>query len=273
MAQIRCVLALVFLMIVPRVLGEDAASPAAELADFKLTIELSGVEKVALGRSELVVHKGLAYQFFSDVPDEITMIEPRTSNVRLLDLKRRLQTEIKGQRLDLGLAEMRRASINRIEAEVKAGGKANRVSAAMGRDLIDVQLQATYVDKLHQLRLSNATIELEATGEPEPDLLRLAVIHSSLTTVLKLDAYREPDGLPPFAKLQALDTLAAGHRLRPVDLTVLYRLAGPPKKLRWTYQLVPKLTAREVEAIARINTMRLASRFVKFEDYETMEEK
>ena len=43
--------------------------------------------------------------------------------------------------------------------------------------------------------------------------------------------------------------------------------AGPPRKLRWTYRLVPALTDRERDAIAKVDRMRSAARFLPYDRY------
>ena len=103
----------------------DDSPQTPPLADFKLTIELFGVYKPAIARAELVVRHGLAYQFVSDVPDEITIVEPRTGRLRLLDLKRKVQTEVAAfEQLDAALARSRLKAFDQIDAQLRAGGKA-----------------------------------------------------------------------------------------------------------------------------------------------------
>ena len=93
-------------------------------------------------------------------------------------------------------------------------------------------------------------------------------IGSCLTALARLGALRDPEGLPPFAQLEALRGLVTERHLRPVEITILYRLAGPPKRLRWTYQLVPELTDSEREAISRIEPLRASARYVRYRVYE-----
>jgi hypothetical protein len=269
MTDVWRVLSLLAFLSMTAVAAETPPGPA----DFKLTIELFGVQKPAIARAELVVRNGLAYQFVSDVPDEVTIVESGMARVQLLDLKRRLLTEVSDRQLDAALVRTRQQALARVDAQVKAGGKANRVSAAMTRDLFDPRFQSDYVAGSHRLRLTNPTVEIDASGEPDADPARLSAIHAGLATVAKLDALREPDGLPPFTRLDAFDAISVGHRLRPTEISVLYRLAGTPKRLRWTYQLVPRLTARENEAIARVDRMRVDARFLPFDRYEEVEEK
>jgi hypothetical protein len=56
-------------------------------------------------------------------------------------------------------------------------------------------------------------------------------------------------------------------------MAFVYRLAGTPQKLRWTFRMEPSLTARELEAIARVEAVRERCRFARFERYGFTEKK
>ena len=62
--------------------------------------------------------------------------------------------------------------------------------------------------------------------------------------------------------------LIIDHHLRPAELAYTYRLAGPPRKHRWTYRLVDTLTSRELEALNRVARLRAAPKFIPFDRYE-----
>jgi hypothetical protein len=57
--------------------------------------------------------------------------------------------------------------------------------------------------------------------------------------------------------------------LRPTEVSILYRLAGPPRKMRTTYLLVPSLTDRELEALARVDRLRRTAPSLSFTRYES----
>ena len=232
--------------------GPNAPDPK----DFKLVINLFGVQKAPVARAELVIRKGVSYQFITEDPEEVTIIDPRQSRLHLLDLKRQIQTEVTRKQLDDGLGRVRERVSDEIERQEKAGGKNNRVLAAISRDLIDPRFVEAFDGPSRRLRLSNAAVEIDALGEPEADPVRLSTIVECLGAIAKLSALREPDNMPPFARLDAFRALSSGHGLRPTEISVLYRLTGPPRRLRWTYQLVPSLTDREREAISQVDRMR-----------------
>ena len=51
-------------------------------------------------------------------------------------------------------------------------------------------------------------------------------------------------------------------------MTIVYRLTGPPKKLRIDYELISKLSEREIEAIARINKLNAIARAVSLNQFD-----
>ncbi len=235
------------LLVVIRTSGGAEPVPV-QPADFKLVIERFGVQKEPLGTAELVVHRGRAFHFVSGADLEVIVFEPSTARLELVDLDHKTRSDVSLKKLDTFVEKLHGAIATANAKRDARGGKANQVAAAMSRDLIDPHFTANYDTSAHRLRLTNRSVEVEARGEAESDQPRLALIAQMLTALAKLESLRDPQGIPPFARLEVLEAMTAGHRLRPAELTFLYRLAGPPRKFRWTYRLEPKLTEREVEA-------------------------
>jgi hypothetical protein len=263
--------ALVLCLVGPTI-TKAADKPPDASHDFKLVVRLFGAGKDAIASAELVVRGGVGYQFVSEVPEEVVIIDPARARVSLIDLARKLQTELTSQRLDAALAGLHRKKKAAIEAQEKAGGRASRVFAGMSRDLVEPSFRESYDPSSHRLRLNNPSVDVDALGEPEADKARLVVIVNCLAAVAKLTALRDPTNITPFTRLDALRAVATEHGLRPKEMTFLYRLAGPPQRLRWTYQLVPALTDREREAIARVDRSRANTPFVPYEEYERAED-
>jgi len=254
------------------VLAALAANPAPAAdgppADFKLVIHVFGVGKSPLASADLVVRKGVAYQFMTEAADEVMIIDPAQGRMMLLDLGRKVQTEVTAVGLDNALARLHRRLTATVAAREKTGKRADRVEASMTRDLIDPKFTERFDPATNRLRLTNGSVEVDAVGEPEPDPARLIAIVNALAAVAKHDTLREPEALPPFARLAAFRALAAQRGLRPTEITLLFRLAGPPKKQRWTYRLVTSLTDREREAISRVDRLRETAAFVGHDAYE-----
>lgn len=249
----------------------SATAPAVP-RDFKLNIEMFGVRKAPVETAQVVVRRGVAYQFLSDLPEEVVVVDPANALVVLIDLQRRIQAEVSSRRLDANLGRMHRRLADRVDRLLKTGTRADRILGSIYRDLVDPEFKTSGDAASGKFRLANETVEVDATGEPEPDAARLAAIANALAAVAKLGALRDPDGLPPFTRLDALRQVAAVHRLRPTELNFLYRIPGPPQRLRWTYRLVPELTDREVEALSRIEHLRATARVVPYELYEEDDE-
>jgi hypothetical protein len=245
--------------------------PSAPVADFKLSIALYGVRKEPLASAEMVVRRGVGYQFVSDTREEVQIFDPGGSRITLLDLKRKVETEIGWAQLDANLARQRRAVAAAIEQREASDRRADRLAATMSRHLIDPHFDARYDPSISRLVLTNPTVEVEADGEPDSDPARLALVERLLTATAKLGALRDPEGIPPFTRIEALERLAETHHLRPTSVSMLFRLNGPPQRLRWTFRLVPELTAREREAIARVDRLQVECRLVPYRRYEEEE--
>jgi hypothetical protein len=249
--------------------GADAPTGAGPAPpDFKIVVAMYGVRKHPIATAELVARHGRVFQFNSDAPAEVIIHDPSTERIELLDLDRMVQTELSWKVLDAARDRLREAIASAIEKREQEGGRANRVTAAMDRDLIDPHFDTSFDVKANHLRLTNPSVEVDAFGEPESDPARLALMVSVLTSAIKLDATRDPKQIALFTRLEALRALTADRHLRPTEMSFLYRLAGPPRKLRWTYRLVPSLTERELEALSRINRLREKATRVRYERYQ-----
>ena len=110
-------------------------------------------------------------------------------------------------------------------------------------------------------------MEVEASGEPDGDPARRALVISALTALAKLDAARDPAALPPFARLEAIAALDRDG-MRPTEMSLLYRLAGPPTRDRRTYRLSEPPTPAELQALVRVDLMRAKAAPLRFEKYE-----
>jgi hypothetical protein len=262
----RPALVLVLASALAAFVGADEAVPPAPL-EFKWTVEFYGVQKEPARRAELVARKGRAYWLLSDT-NEVIVYEPDAGQVELVDLERMERTDVSLKKLDDALARWRNAKLAATDRLRDAGGRANALSAAMGRDLIDPQFMASFDAAQSRLTLTNASVTVEALGEPEPDAARRAFTAEALAAMLKLDTIREPKALPPFAALDALRRLTREHALRPFEITFVYRLNGPPRKERWLYKLQLVLSEREGAAIAKIDAARGRAKSLRFDRYE-----
>jgi hypothetical protein len=255
--------------------AEPATAPAgpSQPADFKVVMTLYGVAKEPVKKIELVVRKGRVFRFDAEPTLEVVILDPAAKKLELVDLDRKIRTELPYKRLDVFQANLQGAIESAIAKREAQGGKANEVAAAMSRDLIEPRYTAEYDPKTRTVRLSNKSVQFEGHGELDTDRPRLALIAEALATMMKLESMREPGTIPPFTRLEALRVMIADHQLRPTEMTYIFRLAGPPRKYRWTFQLEPTLTTREVEGISLIELMRERCRTERFERYERRDQK
>jgi hypothetical protein len=235
-------------------------------ADFKMQIASFGAAKEPVYTEEVVFRSGRIYVFPSN-SKEVTIIEPGRSLVEILDVGRKVQTEIPFQKLDDGMVKIKASLRAASENLEKQGGRGKILESKMTRDLFETKLEITHDPKTNHIRLKNPTVEVDADGEPEVDAPRLAMVTSALVNVARLGAYRTPNDLPPFIELESIAALTGERKLRPTSITYLYRLAGPPQKMRRTYKLIPTLTDREVEAISRVDRLREVAPSLRYDQY------
>lgn len=267
-----------WLLVCLAVLGPFGSRPEAHAAppdstppaDFKMHILLYGAGKVPQAKSTVVVREGRSYQFLNDTSKEVQIVEPRSGRVVLLDLKRGIQTEILHAQLEENLERLHSAIDRTASRKEGSESRSDRVAASMSRNLIDRTLRASFDASKRLLTLKNATVELSATGVSEQAAGRLRQIRLTLELLIELSALRDPRSIPPFARLESLRQLVEVHQLVPVEVTLVYRLAGPPILHRWAYDYVDTLTLDEREAIVRIERLRSTAPLLPYERYEAL---
>ena len=264
MGQTTMILATLALLAAAPAGGDDPPRP---LADFKIQVASFRLGPEPASTEEIIVRGGRAYVFPSD-SREVVIVDPSEKCIELLDVARRVQCEVSDGLLDAALAKIRTNLREAAEKLEVASGRANLLEAKMARDLFETKLGVAEGPGPGRLRLTTPAVEVEARGEPEADVPRLAMVAATLNGIARLGAFRSPDDLPPFVELESIAALTGERRLRPTELTYLYRLAGPPRKFRRTYRLVPSLTDREVEAIARVDRLRESAPVLRYARYK-----
>ncbi len=243
-------------------------APAAG-AEYKVVFGYYELKKEPIAAGELVAGRGKLYQFLEGSA-EVIVIDPARRSITILDLRRQAMAVVGFAEVEEGVAAIRKEMRESIAELEKKGTRADRVAADIERDQLETRFRATYDEPEHRLRLANACIQVESVGEPEPDEARLVGLGKALVLLTELRAIRAADSLAPFAKVEAIEAMVAGRKLRPTEMTFVFRLAGPPKKYRWTYKLTPTITDREREALARIDDLLGRTRRLDLDRYDRL---
>lgn len=242
--------------------GDEPPAPAPAPADFKIDVGSFGASSKPVSTAQIVAKDGRTYLFSSD-SNEVVIVEPKRAHVELLDIPRRIQVEITFAQLAESRTKLKAALVASVEKRESKGGRSNTVLAQMTRDMIEPRFRVEGDAKAGHFRLVNPTVEVDVAGESDPDAARLDLVATTMVALANLGAFRVPGDLPPFPELDAIAALAVERRLRPTELSFLFRLAGPPVRLRRTYRLTPSLTDREVEAIDRVDRLREVAPFAR----------
>lgn len=254
------------------VLGVDGPAPPSAApsppADFKIVARAFDAGKTPKIQVEFVARRGRIYRFGSDRREEVIIFDPAANNrIALIDLGQQVQADLTASQLDDELAKIRAAIEKRIAGHESNPDRGERLAAAMTRNLLDPRFVESPSPQPGRLRLISPAVEVDAAGVVDTDPGRVAMVRAVLIAMAKLRSVRDPTATPPDAELAALDRLDDDPKRRPTEVSLLYRLAGPPRRERWTYQLVPELTAREVEALTRVDRFREKARPIRSDLY------
>lgn len=246
-----------------------AVAPAAAPAgpSFRLAFQHFDVGKRPVGRGEVVASRGRFY-YLEKNSNEVIVIEPAHKSIHLVDLKLGLAADLSYGEVDAKIDANRDEQRKVVEAHSRSKSRNDRIDAEIRRDLSDPRFRVTFDEAAHALRMSNPSAQVEARGEPEDDPARLAAIAEALGTLAKLDAFREPENLKFLVEIDAISALVEGRKLRPTEMTYLFRLAGPPEKYRWTYLLIPEVTDEDRQGLDLIEGKLVKSRHVTFDRYD-----
>ena len=97
---------------------------------------------------------------------------------------------------------------------------------------------------------------------------RLARLGVVLSRLIQLESLRNPTKIPPFPQLLTIEELIDKRKLRPLETTYIYRMAGKPIKQRWTFGFVSELTDRERQAIDKIIQIQGLAKVQRLEAYD-----
>lgn len=247
-------------------LASDTPAPKPA-TDFKLVVEFEMSSAEDTDSAELIFHERRVFQHIRK-SEEVILIDLENKRVELLDLSRQVQARVSFDRLDRHIATLRKLLLDKATSLEKQGGKANRVTATATRQLVEPGFKVSFDKAGGRLRLTNPVVDVDAVGVVETDADRLAPLGEALLALVKLGSLRNPALIPPYTRLEATSDLVTKHHLRPKDMSFLYRIAGNPVRYRWTYQVDPAVTSREIEAIDRLDRFRARATLMTFDQYE-----
>jgi hypothetical protein len=185
----------------------------------------------------------------------VVVFDPSQKLIYVVDFKLRSKARITYREVDDRIATLRREAIEAADELERKTGRADRVAGTLKRIVVEPKFQANFDEGEHRLKLTNASIEIEARGEHEDDPARFAVLSEYLMEAVKLRTIRDPSDLRQFTEIETLSDLIEKHKLRPMEITFLFRLAGKPQKLRAIYRVVPEIPADERKNIAAVDAL------------------
>lgn len=244
----------------PKAVAPPAASTAPAQAasatpEFKFVWAATGVGDDPMSVYQMLTSHGKVYEFRDSPKQEVIVYDMSQKVIHLIDLKLKAKARITYAELDQRLATLKRESIESAEELEKKKDRADRVAGALKRIVVEPNLREAVDEDGHRLRLTNSSIEIEARGEHDDNPARFEILKEYLTEAVKLRTIRLPDDLRQFTEIETLALVLEKQKLRPTEISFLFRLAGRPRKLRAIYRLEPEIPEKERQNLAAVDAI------------------
>lgn len=232
-----------------------AAGPADE-GQFRVENKVfSGDEEQPKIRSTTIFHDGVVYDFLEE-PAEVTVFDKAHGRFVLLDLERRIKTELTTERLADFTTRLRGWTQDQSDSFLKFLGAP--------------RLEEQFDEASGQLSLQSPRITYELTTvEADPTILReyreFADWSCQLNTMLT------PRSRPPFARMAVNEALQRhGRFAREVNLTLKPKKGPFAKRVtaRSEHLLVRRLVESDRRRVAEVDRFMATFTAVRFDEYQ-----
>ena len=245
---------------------EASSALSQEVKPYKLKVTTFGLAPEPLSKDEYIFLKDRIYLIPLDEP-EMIVVDRSESIIDLIHTKKRCQCELSIKELNQGIDKHRANLFQKIDTQEGQGGRANRLESKMARELVEARLSVTNLEGAGRWRMVNGVVEVEAEGKLPAPPVDSASLRLALETRLKIFAIRSPKDMPPFVELAALKEIFEVKKLAPTSISTIYRLAGPPLKVRRTYSWSDEVTDRDLRALSLVETLRETTPHLRYAKY------
>ena len=209
-----------------------------------------------ISRSTTIFNRGVIYDFL-DHPAEIIIFDPANQRFILLDVDRKLRTEL--------TTTIVGKAIDRLKGLAKSA-KTDRT-----RFLLDPKFDESVDTETGALVFDSEWLTYRVTGTPAGNPAVVQQYRDFSDWAAKLNAFLRPNSQPPFARLILDEALAKrGEVPSKIELTLKTRhgLTTHKEQLRAEYHLVKRLVESDRRRIAQAGKQMAAFKQVGFRQYE-----
>jgi hypothetical protein len=248
---------MLFVAVIVGLLPGMAAADAKPPADFRIENQVFvGKKKEPAAKSTTIFYRGVVYDFLA-APAEVTIYDPAENRFILLDLDRKLKTE-----LGTGTIEKMLKRITKLAAKSK-DPKIQFLYHPMFRESFD--------KKTGELVLEADPMTYRVKGEAtgSEDLARQYRRFSD--AYAKLNTYLRPGSRPPFARLIVNEALEKRKEI-PKEIVLILKmhrgLKLRPDTLRSEHRLIKRLLESDHRRIKQAGEQMAKFKAVGFREYE-----
>ena len=206
---------------------------------------------------------GLAYDFQMDVtapgtPLEIVIYDSREKKLVLLDMQRKLRTDIPDFELIKMLESLRESGASKEDANF----------------LLNPELESNFDVKSDTITVTNDDMTYRAKGKAPENLVAMPMFYEAMDQFTRLSA-SDPKRLPPFARL-ALNREIRNHGLFPVGIEMSMRAGAISREefnARSTHTVMWQLSRNDIARIEEAKRHWMSFEKVSIGDYRGIGER
>lgn len=213
-------------------------------------------DKEPLVKSTTIFHEGVVYDYLAD-PPEVTVFDAQRGRFVLLDLTRRVKTELTSERVVQFAKRLKEWALEQSDPFLEFLGNP-RFDEAFDEQTGELRLTSPWMS----YRLATVDTKSEAISE---QYRQFSDWHCRLNTVLN------PGARPPFARMLVNAALGQRQRLpREVDLKIEYKEGLLPKRvtIRSEHLLVRQLVESDRRRVAQTDQFMAMYTSVDFDEYQ-----
>jgi hypothetical protein len=236
-------------------LGASGGTLAEEGFRIENKVFMTG-EKDPQIRSTTIFHDGVVYDYLAD-PAEVTIFDVKHGRFVLLDLTRRIKTELTAERVAGFSDRLRQWSLKQSDPFLRFLG--------------DPQFEVAFDESTHELTFTNPWMTYRLTTVDVESEAMSSQYREFSDWYCRLNTVLNPGARPPFARMIVNAELENRHLFaREVDLTIQEKegLLGKRSTVRSEHVLVRQLMESDRKRVAQTDQFLAMYTSVDFREYQ-----
>ncbi len=232
--------------------------PVGRAADFRVENSVFvGSDKKPAAQSSTIFHRGVVYDYLNE-PAEVTVFDMVEGRFILLDVKRKLKTELTSTTVRQAIERLKRSSAASKDAKA--------------RFLYNPTFKQTVDEKTNELVFDSDWMTYRVLGTRVKNVEITRQYGQFSDWYARLNTFLRPGSRPPFPRLAVNEVLDKRGEM-PSRIVLILKRRGElhlrSKQLRSEHRLIKRLLESDRRRVAQAGEQMAAFKEVSFREYET----